>query len=176
MAFVETANITRSRSLALQGFLFVCALIPFALLDFRFGLLSVSGLWIPLIGVYIWPRGAETSTSTIWAFFAGLLLDLVSDSPTGLWALIFVLTLLIMQPNKRAANVTRQALWLGFVMWLVIVALWMWGLSVVSSTQFLSWRPMIFQLVVAGLVFPIVHGIARYARHLATDPADRVET
>ncbi len=173
MAFVETANVTRSRSFALQGFLFVCALIPLALIDFRAASISVSGLWIPLIGVYVWPKSAETSSSTVLVFLAGLILDALSDSPTGMWALIFVLTFLIIRPNKRGLNVSRQLLWSGFVSWSAIVAIGFLALGAMSDNQTLNWRPMIIQLVVAGLAFPIVFAVAQFARRIATDPADR---
>jgi len=173
MAFVETANITRSRSFALQGFLFVLTLIPFALIDFRAATVSISGLWIPLIGVYIWPKSAETSSSTVLIFLSGILLDLLSDSPTGMWALVFVLTFLIIRPNKRGTNVSRQLLWSGFVIWSAVVALGFLAMGAMSDTQTLSWRPMIMQLVVAGLVFPIISAGAQFARRIATDPADR---
>ena len=175
MAFVETANITRSRSFALQGFLFVCVLILFALIDIRAASFSISGLWIPLIGVYIWPKSAETSSSTVLVFLAGLILDVVSDSPTGLWALVFVLSFLILRPNKRAHTVSRQALWLGFVIWTVIVSLWFVGIGAIFDGYVLHWQSMVMQIVIAGLAFPFVRGIARYARRIASDPADRVD-
>ncbi len=174
MAFVETANITRSRSLALQGALFTAALVVFSFIDLRFAGITLSFLWLPLIGVYLWPRGSETSSSTVLLMLTGLFFDVVSDGMIGVWALIFLATFLIVRPNKRSRNTSFSSLWIGFVTWTVILVLGIWAIQAIFIkvnfsvlSVFLQWGPVL-------LAFPVVYWLSQFARRIVTDPSERV--
>ncbi len=173
MAFVETANITRSRSLSLQGFLFTLALIVMSLVDIRFAGLNLSFMWLPLIGVFLWPRGAETSSSAGLLLIAGLLFDIISDGAIGVWPIIFLVTLLILRPNKRSRNVTFISLWTGFFIWASALLLAICAVQLVFMKVPFSILDLVTQWLPTLLIFPAVFWVARTSRQIFTDPSER---
>ncbi len=175
MAGIETSSVLRSRNIAFQGFLFLILTSVIALLEFRIGAIHLSFLAIPLAVIFLWPRGSEPALSAGLIVFGGLLFDLASGGPLGLWPLLYLITFMVIRPNKRGRNLKRNPLWAGFAVWLLVLTVIVLLLALLSENlTFSSWA-WTSQMCMALAAFPAIYAIRRKLRIKFTDPSDRLD-
>lgn len=130
---------------------------------------KVSFIFLPLMGVFLWPRIERPIASIIFILLFGLLLDLVSAGPLGLWSLVFLTVFAIVAPDRRVAPQTFIS---AFRLWFVVLLL------ALAATYCLGWfaigsRPdlwaLFYQAVAAIVLFPFVYGLRHFARNLVSD-------
>ncbi len=119
---------------------------------------EVSFIFLPLMAVFLWPRIGTPIASIILILLFGLLLDLLSAGPLGLWSLIFLSVFAIFAPHKRLKPLTLKS---AFFRWLAVL------LFALIAAYFLGWYalrsrpeiwPMIYQGAAAIILFPFVFG------------------
>ena len=172
MAFAQSVNPLRSSTLALQGLAFVCVLILFSQVDVRFGTLTFPFVSVPVIAVFIWPRGSDSAMSAFFVLIAGLLLDLLSGGITGLWAMFFLLTFIVIRPNRRSRETKMGSLWLGFAVWWCVLATIYFIIGGLSQTLSASWLSVLIEMVISIAMFPLVYAASQFARRFSADRSE----
>jgi len=84
-----------------KGILMMVFLTAISVLSLNIFGQTVSFVFLPLIGICLWPRTERVVISIIAILFFGLLLDLLWAGPLGLWALIFLTTFALFRPHLR---------------------------------------------------------------------------
>jgi len=146
----------KARRLAFSGFfvtLFFClaAQLNIALAEVTWHL-----TFLPCIGVFLWPKGANAALSVFLIFLLGLLQDQASFGPLGLWPLIWICFFLFYRPDARSRKNDLLSLWLRFVFWIVIVI----AVHFLVGAAILGLGPRIAYVLIAGLtvvtLFPAI--------------------
>jgi len=131
---------------------------------------SISFICLPLIGICLWPRTESPILSIIAILIFGLLVDLLSAGPLGLWALIFLSVFTIFRPHMRLKPHTFNS---ALVQWLVALVLAM------IASYVLGWFarnnrpdlvPLLYQALTATVLFPVVYGLRHLGKNLLSDP------
>lgn len=130
---------------------------------------NVSFMFLPLTAVFLWPRVGASTVSVIIILLFGLLLDLLSAGPLGLWSLIFLSVFALFRPHHRIKPYTFLP---AFRLWLGVVGF------ALAATYFLGWFAMriqpdfwslFFQAAAAIVLFPIVYGVRHLGSNLLLD-------
>lgn len=130
---------------------------------------SIAFIFLPLIGICLWPRTESSILSIIAILIFGLLLDLLSGGPLGLWALIFLTVFAVFRPHQRLKPHSFKT---AFLLWFAIL-----GFGLVSL-YFLGWfairnKPeltvLLYQALLAIVFFPAIYGIRHLGRHVFSD-------
>lgn len=167
---LETANIAKSRGLALQGGAFGLVLALVSIMTVRVGPMSASFGMIPLIAIFIWPRGASKGLSALCIFLIGLTVDLLSAGPAGLWALLFLFFYGVFQPDQRHRSVKFYGLWLRFTGWVVVATVLISVMGALFIPGRTAYLPLLLQAVMAALMFPALYVIRQVLRQIILDP------
>jgi hypothetical protein len=77
--------------------------------------------FLPCIGIFLWPKGANAALSLCLIFLLGLLHDQASFGPVGFWPLIWICFFLFYRPDARSRQNELGALWLRFTFWILII-------------------------------------------------------
>lgn len=153
-----------------KGILLMTFLVFISILNVNIFGRSFSLICLPVIGVCLWPRTEGSIASIIAILIFGLLLDLLSAGPLGLWALIFLSVFAIFRPHMRSRPHTFSS------------AFGQWGLALafaVIASYFLGWlarenrpdlMPLLYQALAATVLFPVVYGVRHLGKSLLTDP------
>lgn len=166
------ASDMKSRSYAVQGALFTLSLIPLALIDLHIFSTTLSFIFVPLIGIYLWPRGAATSLSYILIFLCGLIMDLASGGPIGIWPLLYLLTFGILRPDARRREISLQPLWLGFISWMAVLVIFVIILNGLFMPEKMQLRVLILQACVVCLLFPFIYSVRQFIRNFVVSSED----
>lgn len=172
----ERSNIARARGLSLQGTLFGIALALVSVMTVRIWRIELGLGMIPLIAVFLWPRKSSPGLSSVGVFLTGLMTDIFSGGPLGLWAIIFLLAYGALQPNHRARDLPILVLWPRFFGWVcaaVFTVIIIGAIFIPGKTAFL---PFFLQALTAVLAFPFVYLMRQGLRQLVADPADQGKT
>lgn len=134
MSFMDAQAPTRTvRSAIIAGFaLFLAAATSIAGINL-FGVRIGFG-FVPLAVLAIWPRHANTLTSLVIVFLAGLFMDWASGGIDGQWALVFVLVWGFLRPQLRSAPFAPISL---LLIWLATCGL---ALVVLSLSGYFVFR------------------------------------
>ncbi len=170
MSDKETAYRLNSFSGGLQGLLIGILLVFASLADINLGGLHVGFVFLPVIAIYFWPPLASYSLSLICVFLLGLLHDVASDGPIGIWTMSYMFLFMIMGGGVRTKQKFSTAL--GFftlALGLVFFMSFVFGLFAMGR-----W-PNIASLFVSALatilMFPLfywLHALFSSTRHETT--------
>jgi hypothetical protein len=153
-----------------KGVFFLLSLTILSVLSINVFGIHASFLFLPLMAVFLWPRVGNPIGSIIFILLFGLLLDVLSSGPRGLWALIFLTVFTIFGPLRRLKHQTFRS---AYKMWFLVL-----GVALLMA-YLLGWfalrhqpdlLPMIYQAAVAVISFPFVYGLRHLARSLFSDP------
>ena len=131
---------------------------------------KVSLVFLPLIAVLLWPRIDSSIVSIVFILLFGLLLDLLSAGPLGLWSLIFLSVFVLIRPHRRLKAqtfITAFRLWLG-VLAFAFVAAYLLGWFAMSSRP--DFWALLYQALAAIVLFPVVYGVRHVFGSLFSDP------
>lgn len=131
---------------------------------------TVNFVFLPLIGICLWPRTDNAVLSIVVILLFGLLLDLLWAGPLGLWALVFLSVFAIFRPQRRLKpHIFGSAFsqWLAALI-LAIIASYLLGWFAMESRPAL-W-PILYQALAATILFPVVYGLRHLGKLMLTDP------
>ena len=111
---------------------------------------------IPLIVVFFWSIYGPDYMPSVSAFFIGLLQDLLSGGPLGLWAGVYLITQYLVL-TQRAYFVGREqkVVWLGFAFAAANACVILWLVMSLMSGVLLPVRALLAQMVATVLFFPV---------------------
>jgi len=127
---------------------------------------SISFIFLPLMAIFLWPRIDKPIASIIFILVFGLLLDILSAGPLGLWALIFLSVFTLFAPHKRVKSLTFSSaiyMWLLVLLFALVSAYFLGCFAIKSRPQIM---PMLYQAIAAIILFPLVYGLRHFAKNL----------
>jgi len=159
-------------TLSLQGGAFTLFLIVMSGLNLVLGESVISLVWLPLIGVFLWPRWSHLSLSPILIALLGLFADLLLGRILGISSLLFLILYWIAKPREREFQLRLFKAWFEFS--LIACLLLVSGFYILGRTLDLaaSWRAVTEQLVVTIAFFPVIFGLRGLIRKWIIDPDD----
>jgi len=146
-------------------------LVILSTLSLRMGRFETSFIYIPLVAVIMWPRQASRVMTSVMLFLMGMLLDILSAGPVGLWAMIYMISYAIIRPDLRSVNKGLMHEWGRFCLTLGLV-----NIIIACLTFFITgptaWLPLILQSSTALIVFPLIYAIWKFLRDtfFSSDP------
>ena len=139
MPFVDKISAQRSRGLAFSGIAAVFVLMVFSLLSINIAGYHIALSYLPLAGVFLWPRLANPMISIIGICALGGLADLLGETPLGFWAFVYLTYFMIFRPDARENSAGFWDLWIGFFI-AVLVA----GFTMIAASFIFIGQPIKF--------------------------------
>ena len=125
----------------------------------KFPLLGADGgkLSFLLIGIYFWTIYRPSLLPYPIIFVAGLLLDLLSGGLVGLNALCFMVVAMIVRGQRRfLLGQSWSVVWAGFCVAVTLVMGVQYLVYSLDALTILSPIPLIFNLVISYLLYPLI--------------------
>ncbi len=119
-------NALQTLSIALQALGLGVMLICISLLNISVGAVSVSLMYIPVALLFFWPRYSKFAPSVWVALIIGLLQDLASGGPLGLWTLTYTALFVIIDPTVRRSRGGLSSQWSVFAVLVLASATLTW--------------------------------------------------
>lgn len=168
----DNANLAKARGLSLQGGAFSLTLAFLSSLSIRLGPIEAGLTFVPMIAIFLWPRGSSSGLSCIFIFLTGMIVDIVSAGPLGLSAIIYLALYGLLQPDQRSGQSQLKHLWPQFLVWVVAAfcAVLVAGQLFISGRT--AWWPLFMQSLFAVLAFPMIFSIRQGLRQLISDSSD----
>ena len=152
-----------------KGILFMLFLVILSALNVNIMSQSISLLFLPLIGVCLWPRIESPVISIVAVLLFGLLVDVVSAGPLGLWALIFLAVFAIFKPYQRLkphSFATAFRSWCFVLLLAFLVSYLLGWFALKSRPDILA---LLLQALTAFLLFPLIYGLQYIGTYLLSD-------
>lgn len=161
------ASNVQAISWALQTTFAAIILVLFSLLHINFGgpgrAWSLSFALVPIAIIYLWPFQSHRILS-VWAvLFIGLFHDFLSGGPLGVWAIIYTIMFLILDPVNTRRRYTLGNHMLIFSLVCCSSAVMSFCLGRIALGQWPVVSLLAQQTVVTILVFPIIYKLSRWA-------------
>lgn len=127
---------------------------------------SISFAFIPLLVIAIWPRRANEIVSVTLVFAAGLFTDWASGGVTGQWALVFLMTWMLLRPELRDNAYSASQF---ITAWLAICGL---ALILLSLTGWFAYRILpdfmtfVRQIALVTVLLPLIFGLRHWLARL----------
>ncbi len=160
----DEVTVIKARIIAIQAGIALFVLVILANGTFNFVGHTIPFLFVPLIVIYFWPKGADPALTYIVLFLCGLVHDFLNGGSPGIWPMVFMIGWMITRPYLSSKEVGLTLFWFGFVVWMGVLALVFllldfWGQDHIAIGN------VIFQIGVAILVFPLLYGIRLLLRN-----------
>lgn len=158
--------------LSFQGAAFTCFLIIMSALNLAIAQSVISLVWLPLIGVFLWPRWSHPALSVVFIALLGLFADLLLGRILGISSLLYLVLYWTAKPREREFQLGLFKGWLEFS--LIACLLLVIGFYILGRTLDLaaSWRAITEQLVVTIAFFPVIFALRVLVRRWIIDPDD----
>ncbi len=112
---------------------------------------------LALAGIYYWTIYRPNLLPPAAVFLCGLVLDLLSGAPLGVAALVFLLTRIVVLPQRRFfVDRLFPFVWGGFTLLAVAAIAFLWLLGSVLTGVMLDMRAAALQWVLTVACFPAV--------------------
>ena len=132
-------------------------LIFFAVLPYGLSKSALAAPILALISVYYWSVFRPDLMPASAAFLLGLLVDILSAGPPGLYALVFILVHLAASGQRRAlAGKSFAVGWLGYFLIAAGAAVITWALASMFNATILDYRPILVIHAVGTAAYPLV--------------------
>jgi rod shape-determining protein MreD len=169
------AAVTRRREWPVARFLPTITILVLALLSvlpLRFPNYAAVAPLLALAGLYYWTIYRPDLVPPAAIFLCGVVLDLLSGAPLGVSALIFLLTRIVVMPQRRFfVDRLFPFVWVGFTLLAAGVIGFLWVLGSVLSGVVLDMRAATLQWVLTVACFPAVaYLLVRVQRGLLPSP------
>ncbi len=130
-----------------------CVLLSFVPISRIFGSSTMPAF--ALMAIYYWAVVRPNMFSVYAVFVVGLLTDLLSAGPIGLWAFTYVFTYTVVLTQRfLIINAPFSVFWFGFGLAGVLVGAVSWGLASISYGMFLPVWPILAHILVTVAFFP----------------------
>lgn len=169
MPFLDTISDQRSTRLAVYGVICIFMLSILSLLSVNIFDYHLVFTGLPVIGLFLWPRLADSLVSVIGLFFVGLWMDLIGEAALGYWPFILLFLFAVLRPERREGGKGLWRLWLGFMG----VAVMTVGLMIGVALVFAGGRPSVIAVVLDWIpiiaIFPLIYWIYRAVGRASSD-------
>lgn len=156
------------------------ASIAYCLMAFLF-ILNISALPYPLssadkipfilIAIYYWSIYRPTFLPPIFVFAAGLLFDLLSDGPLGLYAMLFLGAHWLISDQRRFLMAQSFfIIWLGFGVLHTGILLIEWIVFGIVNMHFASLRTILSPITLGFLSYPLVSFAIHLTHKMLPEP------
>jgi len=110
---------------------------------------------IPLVVVFFWSIYDPDLMPSVSVFFIGLLQDLLTGGPLGLWAAVYLVTQYIVL-SQRAYFLGREqkVVWLGFAMAALGASMILWLVMSLMAGLMLPVRGLLYQMFATVMIYP----------------------
>ena len=129
----------------------------------------INFIYLPLIGICIWPRTDKIITSICIIFIFGLFLDIVSSGPLGLWSLIFLINFAVFKPHMRLKPLVFSTAFSSWFLLLffssILIYFFVW-FSIDFPPRVM---PLIIQSAIATCLFPLAYGLRHLLKKIFID-------
>lgn len=131
-----------------------CVLLSFVPMGRIFGTSVMPAF--ALMAIYYWAIVRPEMFPVYAVFLVGLLSDLLSDGPIGLWAFVYVLTYIVVLTQRfLAVNAPFSVFWLGFFMAAALAGFVGWSAASLFYGTVLPLKPIVWHMFVTVATFPI---------------------
>ena len=130
---------------------------------------NISFIFLPLMAVSLWPRVQTPIISIVFILLFGLLLDMLSAGPLGLWSLVFLSVFAILRPHNRLKPLTflpAFRMWFAVLIFACVAAYFLGWFAMMSQPDI--W-PLLYDALAGIILFPIVYCIRHMGRNLLID-------
>ncbi|NNE40407.1 MAG: rod shape-determining protein MreD [Marinicaulis sp.] len=111
---------------------------------------------IPLLVVFFWSIYSPDYMPSVSVFIIGLLQDLLTGGPLGLWALVYLTTqYVVMSQRSYFLGREQRVVWLGFTMAAISASILLWLVMNLMSGAILPVRALIVQMIATVLIYPL---------------------
>jgi rod shape-determining protein MreD len=132
-----------------------CVLLSFVPIGRIFGTSIMPAF--ALMAVYYWAVVRPDMFPVYAVFLIGLLTDLLSAGPIGLWAFVYVVTYAIVLTQRfLAINAPFSVFWFGFLLAALLAGTISWCVASLLFGVILSVKPILMHMLVTVAVFPIM--------------------
>lgn len=112
---------------------------------------------LPLIAIFIWSSLRPRFMPPFIIFFIGIMQDLLTGGPMGIWALAYLTAMMIMRVRKEeGAPRELGPLWFRFVAVTAIATLVAWATGSLAIGGPAAVRPMLVEAAASILMFPLI--------------------
>ncbi|MBI1261258.1 MAG: rod shape-determining protein MreD [Rhizobiales bacterium] len=108
------------------------------------------------MAIYYWGVVRPEMFPSVAVFAVGLILDLLSGGPIGLWAFVYVVTYAVVISQRfMLVNAPFSAFWMGFVAASAFASVLAWMAASLFYGTFVAAGPIIWHMTVTVIVFPL---------------------
>ncbi|MFZ3035127.1 MAG: rod shape-determining protein MreD [Parvibaculum sp.] len=131
-----------------------CVLLSFVPVGRIFGMTGMPAF--ALMAIYYWAVVRPDMFPVYAVFAVGLLTDLLSGGPIGLWAFTYVLVYIVVLTQRfLMANAPFSVFWFGFFVVGMITGVVSWAIASIAFGMFLPVSPVLTYILVTVAVFPL---------------------
>lgn len=131
-----------------------CVLLSFVPVGRIFGVAGMPAF--ALMAIYYWAVVRPDMFPVYAVFVVGLLTDLLSGGPIGLWAFTYVLVYIVVLTQRfLMANAPFSVFWFGFLVVGMITGAVSWAIASIAYGMFLPVSPILAYILVTVAVFPL---------------------
>jgi rod shape-determining protein MreD len=125
-----------------------------------------------LMAIYFWSVYRPTLLPVWLVFISGILLDLLSGTPLGLNAALFVLIRLVVVDQRRFLLAQSFIMvWLGFAVVNFIYNAFQWLILSTLSLQFMPLHDLWTSVLLGFVFFPVLSIVLHITRRILPEPA-----
>lgn len=110
---------------------------------------------IPLVVVFFWSIYGPDYLPSLSVFFIGLLQDLLTGGPLGLWAAVYLAAqFIVLSQRPYFLGREQKVVWIGFAFAAAGASLILWLVMSLMSGVLLPVRALLFQMVATVMIYP----------------------
>ncbi len=111
---------------------------------------------IPLVVVFFWSIYAPAYMPSVSVFLIGILQDLLTGGPLGLWAAVYLVTqFVVMSQRSYFLGREQKVVWLGFALAAANASLMLWLVMSLMSGVLLPVGGLLAQMTTTVLIYPL---------------------
>lgn len=154
---LEAVNQLQSFSLALQGLLAAIIAILLAQSSVQIGDVLIGFYFLPALVIVFWPARASYSWTIFFWFLLGLLHDVISNGPFGVWSLSYLLAYIVLGGGVPVKS-RFSAAFLRFIICISVMTIVSFlAADIVSGAAFPNIAGVLSSLAFVTVLFPIVY-------------------
>lgn len=131
-----------------------CVLLSFVPVGRIFGVGGMPAF--ALMAIYYWAVVRPDTFPVYAVFVVGLLTDLMSGGPIGLWSFTYVFVYIIVLTQRfLMMNIPFSVFWFGFLVVAMFTGVVSWTIASIAYWMFLPVSPVLSYVLVTAAVFPL---------------------
>jgi len=111
---------------------------------------------LPLVVVFFWSIYGPNYLPSVSVFFIGLLQDLLSGGPLGLWSAVYLLTqYVVLSQRSYFQGREQRVVWIGFTFAATSTALILWMVMSLMRNELLPVGALVGQMITTIATYPL---------------------